>query len=345
MRFNFISKINRISLTWRVIILAALWLVVISFLHYSVNFERHDRHLVNMGYMPVITNLACPVLDYVSREGDGVRFNAIKFSSFAEMGEALRNRQIDVGFMISLLPIVLRQQGVDIKIIAIGNRHESTMVVQKVLNVDSLADLSSLDVAVPLRFSPHNLCLLELLHNEGLSGQLNIVEMNPPDMASALAVGSLDAYFVGEPFAAQTVISGEAEVLFYVEDKWPGFICNLVVARQEFIEKNPDLVQMIVTSAARSGFWARQHPHEAAQIAAQYWNQSVDLVEYALTTPPNRIVYDQYTPKETEMKRLADLMVQYKLLESNDISGLVDDQFAQKVNLDNITDVNSILKK
>jgi hypothetical protein len=43
--------------------------------------------------------------------------------------------------------------------------------------------------------------------------QLDIVEMNPPDMPSALAIGSLGAYFVGEPFAAQTIRSGKSKVL------------------------------------------------------------------------------------------------------------------------------------
>ena len=60
-----------------------------------------------MGYMPVITNLASPLLDYATRDGDGVRFRALKFASFAEMAEALRNNQIQAAFMIAPLSIVL----------------------------------------------------------------------------------------------------------------------------------------------------------------------------------------------------------------------------------------------
>jgi hypothetical protein len=31
-------------------------------------------------------------------------------------------------------------------------------------------------------------------------------------------------------------------------------------------------------TAMRSGFWAEQHPDEAAVIAARYWNQPPDLI-------------------------------------------------------------------
>ncbi|MCI5225296.1 MAG: hypothetical protein D3918_01245, partial [Candidatus Electrothrix sp. AX2] len=42
--------------------------------------------------------MAAPLLDHLSREHGDVRFKALKFSSFAEMGEALRNDKIQVAF-------------------------------------------------------------------------------------------------------------------------------------------------------------------------------------------------------------------------------------------------------
>jgi hypothetical protein len=43
------------------------------------------------------------------------------------------------------------------------------------------------------------------------------------------------------------------------------------------------------------------------------------------------------------MQHLADLMVKFKLLSSNDIEGLIDDSFAKRANVNGITDINSIL--
>jgi NitT/TauT family transport system substrate-binding protein len=298
-----------------------------------------------MGYMPVITNFAAPLLDAASRSGESeIRFKAIKFASFAEMAEALRNDQIQAAFIIAPLSIVLRQQGEDVKIVYIGNRHESTFVVRKNLEVDSFADLEGLTVAVPMRYSGHNLALLKLIDEAGLDRKIRVVEMNPPDMASALASGSLDAYFVGEPFAAQTLKTGSSKLLFYVEQVWPNFICNLLLVQQRFIDRNPKIIQALVQGAARSGIWAQQNLSEAAKIGSQYWGQPEALVKYALTHPDQRIVFDQFIPRKVEMQTIADMMVRFGLSRKSSIDGLVEDRFARKVNLENIEkDVSSIL--
>ena len=134
-----------------------------------------------------------------------------------------------------------------------------------------------------MRYSGHNIATRRLAEEFRIgNGRVNILEMNPPDMPSALATGALDAYFVGEPFASQTLRSGKSKVLYYVEQVWPDFICNLLLVRQDFIAKQSDRVQSLVQGAARSGLWARSHTKEAARIAASYWNQPAELVEFAL---------------------------------------------------------------
>lgn len=343
MRFD-ITRAMDIPTGVRITIIAVLWLIVISLLHYGLNFQHGTRPVLRMGYMPVITNLACPLLDFASKSGTGLRFEALKFASFAEMGEALRNGGIQAAFIIAPLAVVLHQQGTGVKIVYIGNRHESTLVYRKDLNVRSFSDLAGKTIAVPMRYSGHNLAARQLGDKYGVTGSdLNIVEMNPPDMASALVVGSLDAYFVGEPFAAQTVKGGDSKVLHYVSEVWPGFICNLVLVTQSYIDKYPDRVRLLVQGAARSGFWAQEHPREAAKIAANYWNQPLALVEWTMTHPPKRFVFDRFVPKQEEIQYLADQMVRFDLLKSADIKGLIDDRFAKEANLEGITDLKSIL--
>jgi len=345
MPFNFPAMPKlRLSIAWRYSLLTAAWLIVITLLHCRLNMPHESRQLVRMGYMPVVTNLAAPLLDHVSRDKGDYRYQAIKFASFAEMAESLRNGHIDAAFMIAPLAIVLHQQGEDVHIIYIGNRHESTLVARKDLAIRDIAGLAGHTVAVPMRYSGHNLGMLRAMDELGMPGAINIVEMNPPDMASALASGALDAYFVGEPFAAQTIVSGGAQVVNYVEDIWPQFICNLVIVRQQFIEKRPKAVQQLVQTAMRSGIWAEQHPDEAAAIASQYWNQTPDLIRYALTTPKNRIQYRHAVPQIAEIQQLADLMVRYHLIDDNDIAGLVEDRFARDADLEGITDVSSIMR-
>ena len=333
----------RASSTQRYGLIALGWLIIISLLQYHFDHNPEDRIVIRMGYMPVITNLAAPLLDQASRESGNYRFIAIKFTSFAEMAEALRNDHIDAAFMIAPLAIVLKQQGEDVKIVYIGNRHESTLVVRKELNITRIEDLAGKTLAVPMRYSGHYLEALRLMEENSITPAIKIVEMNPSDMASALASGALDAYFVGEPFAAQTILSNDAKVLYYVEEICPHFICNLVLVKQEFINLNTQAVQQLVSAAARSGIWADSHPLKAAQIASLYWNQSPEVISFALTTPKSRIEYDRFTPDSVEIKKLATMMVKYKLLKHNNIKGLVNDEFAKTTDLKGVTDLKSIL--
>ncbi|PIE72596.1 MAG: hypothetical protein CSA20_07070 [Deltaproteobacteria bacterium] len=338
---RFLSKVPG---TVRVGLVVIAWLFFISVLHYQINYDTSQRTVVRLGYMPVITNLAAPILDYASREGEGLRFTAVKFSSFAEMGEALRNGNIEAAFIIAPLAIVLRQQGEDVKVVYIGNRHESTLVVRKDLHATRIEDLANRIIAVPMRYSGHNLSIRQLARQHGLTGKLKVVEMNPPDMPAALASGALDAYYVGEPFAAKALKNGDARPLVYVEDVWPGFICNVMLVRQSFIDTNPELIKKTVTGAVRSGLWAKNNLSAAAEIAASYWNQSAELVEYALTSPSReRIVFDKYLPRAEEFQYMATLMTQYGLAQTDRIGCLVEDRFAREASLDGIEGVETII--
>lgn len=341
---KFLPFLHNVPNFARVLIGTLAWLFLVSWLHFLINSEATDRKIIKIGYMPVITNLSAPMLDHMSKDSEGIRYKALKFASFAEMAESLRNGQIEVAFMIAPLSIVLRQQGEDVKVIYIGNRHESTMVTRKDLKVDSLHDLIGKTIAVPMRYSGHNISILDLIEEKGLTGTINVVEMNPPDMAAAMSTGALDAYYVGEPFAAQTLKSGHSTKFFYVEEVWDNFICNLMVVRNDMIEQQPAIVQEIVNGAVRSGLWASKNPNEAIKIASKYWNQPIELLEYAFTTPKNRIRYDQYIPKEEELKEMAELMKKFDLVESSDISGLIDDHFARSVMVDDISNFESILR-
>lgn len=336
MRFNGLAQqAKQIPVFWRFIIPIVAWLIIIAWLHYHINLDIGDRKIIRMGYMPVITNLSAPLLDHATRDED-LYFQAIKFASFAEMAEALRNDEIHAAFMIAPLSIVLHQQGAKVRVVYIGNRHESTLVANKKLNINKFQDLNGHTIAVPMRYSGHYLQLLRLMEQTGLTGRIQIVEMNPPDMASALSAGSLDAYFVGEPFAAQTLKNDAAELVLRVEEIQSDFICNLLIVGANLIETEPETVQALVQGAARAGLWARDNLTQASQIAARYWNQPLELVEYALNTPKGRIVYDRFVPLEEELQAIADDMVHFGLLKHADIKGLVDDSFAKFSDLDPI---------
>jgi NitT/TauT family transport system substrate-binding protein len=330
---------NRLSPMGKIVILMIFWIFFISISHYYLNVYEPKIIKIKMGYMPVVTNISAPILDYVTKDRTDIHLEALKFSSFADMAEAFKQDQIQVAFIIAPLSIVLYDQNIDLSVVYIGNRNESTLVTRSDLNVSDIRDLIGKTIAVPLRYSGHNLFLYKLAYDAHINPKnLDIVEMQPPDMAAALAAGDLDAYCVGEPFAAQTLFAGQSKLLCNVEDKWPGFICNLVILKNQFIKNNPKLVSALTKGFVHAGLWAKNHQNKTIEIAAQYWNREKDVIRFAFNSPRNRICYNQYQPKIREMQQISDMMFNTNLTDHRIIvNGLVDTTLTANIDTANIT--------
>ena len=133
-------------------------------------------------------------------------------------------------------------------------------------------------------------------------GDINFVDMPPPDMPSALAAGAIDAYFVGEPHAAKAELDGTGRVLYYAKDIWPRFVSCVLVVREELIAERPEVVRDLVRGIAESGEWAERNRLEAARVAAPYFRQDQKLLEYVLTQPPDRVSYRHLTPTDEDLR-------------------------------------------
>jgi NitT/TauT family transport system substrate-binding protein len=320
------------SLFARIMLGALLWLAVIGGLHAYLNGERRTSEKILMGYMPVITNLAAPLVDAVTR-GQEPRFEALKFGSFAEMAEAFRTNHIQVAFIIAPLAIRLHEEKVPLKVVYIGNRHESTLVVTPSTTAKSLVEMSGKTIAVPIRYSGHLLALRRYLRECGLGPEaIRTVEIPPPDMPAAIGAGGIDGYFVGEPFASKAIVAGIAKRILHAESIWPGFICNLMIVRAELVENRPEVVQTLVSVAVRSGFWAARHVDQVVTLAARYWGQDPEVVRHAFSNPPGRVRFDLYTPAIAELQDVAREMALAGQTQSEvNVAEIVEDRFARAV--------------
>lgn len=339
-----LSHLQGPSVVFRIAGIAILWLSFISFLHAYLNSDRGSSKKVLMGYMPVITNLAAPLVDHVTRDREPY-FEALKFGSFAEMAEAFRSKHIQVAFIIAPVAIALYQQGVSLRVVYIGNRHESTFIVRSGLSAGGSRDLSGKTVAVPIRYSGHLLALKRYFRQQGLDEtSVSIVEVPPPDMPVALATGSIDGYFVGEPFASTSLKSGTGTRLLNVEEIWPKFICNLMIVQEDLIMSRPEWVQQLVSAAVRSGLWAQGHIDEVVQITSKYWGQDPEVIRFAFSEPRGRIRFDMYLPVEEELREIGCEMQQAGFIQGElKLSGIVDDRFARRVDVSDVPSMRNII--
>ena len=243
--------------------------------------------------------------------------------------------QMQAGFMVAPMAIALRAQGVPVKIVYLGHRYGSALVVGKDSPIRDFGDLRGMTVAIPSRFSNERLVIYRVMKQFGMTtDDFKMVEMAPPDMNAALAAEAIDAYGVGEPFPSQAEMSGVGRVLFHYKEVWPDFTSCVLVVRQDVIDRRPDAVQLLVDGIARSGLWleeGREHRMHAADFVGRYYfHQNPRMLEWALTRPLDRVRYTPLSPYKKDFDFMRDLMLETGTLErSIEFEEYVDTRFAE----------------
>jgi NitT/TauT family transport system substrate-binding protein len=317
------------------------WLALISALHGYLNvnwsailneYRPPERRKITVAYIPVTCQLTCPVTDYISKMSEhGEIFLPRLFQGFPEIKEALISNKVQAAFIVAPLAIALKAQGVPIKVVYLGHRYGSAVVVRKRGPVRTFADMRGRTVAIPSRFSDERLLIFRAMKAWGIQrGEIKMVEMAPPDVASALATGAIDAFSMGEPFPSQAEMAGYGRVLFHAREYWPDYMSCILVVQQDLIDKRPDVVQTLVDGIARSGLWldkSKPHREDAADFVGRfYYNQKPALLRWALTRPLDRVRYTPLAPYKADFDLVRDLMME---------TGVLD----KKIDFDEYTDV------
>ncbi len=273
-----------------------------------------------VGFLPVTCHLTCPVTDWINKSMAGKGFyEPVRFNGFPEIKESLIAGYLPATFMLAPMAMALRQQGVPIKIVYLGHRDGTAMMVNKASRIYTVRDLRGKRVAVPNRFSNQYLLLRKALADQGMSiKDIEMVEMPPPDMPAALYSKAVDAITSGEPFMAQTELDGYGRVLFQAKDIWPNFISCVLVVSQKTIDEHPQWVQQLVTGIAKSGMWLEggmDHRMDAAvAVATQYYNQDPRLLRFVLSKPPDRVKYSDLRLARKDFQQIADLALEAGVL-------------------------------
>jgi NitT/TauT family transport system substrate-binding protein len=312
------------SVRGRVFGVAVGWMTLITGLHFWLNVDwgslvndwlPAEQRKLNVAYIPVTCHLTCPVTDFISRYSlDGSLFIPKKFQGFPEIKEALISDRMQAGFLVAPMAIALRAQGVPIKVVYLGHRYGSALVVRKDGPIHAVRDLAGKTIAIPSRFSDEFLIVVRALARHGLRRQdVHIVEMAPPDVVGALAVSAIDAFSMGEPFPSQAEIGGFGRILFKAQEYWPDYMSCVLVVRQDVIERRPRAVQVLVDGIARSGLWldqGRPHRDDAAEFVGRYYySQPPALLRWALSRDLTRVTYSRLAPRKPDFDLVRDLML------------------------------------
>ncbi len=273
----------------------------------------------------------------------GTQFLSKKYTSWPAITDDINGGTLDAAFLLAPLAMVMaREGGAPVKIVHLGHRDGTTMVVRADSPYRSFADLRGTRVAVPHRYSNQRILIERLKDQYGFTDQdITIIDYAPPEMPAGLETGQFESYIVGEPFGAKAELDGFGRVLYYTKDIWPDFISCVLVVTERLIDSDPGLVAELVAGITASGLWLDQGderlmagvvPEEqapadelaradlvvlpdghdraprmqAALIAARenYFNQDPELLEFVLSQPPDRVKYTNLLLAEEEMEEI-----------------------------------------
>ncbi|MBC7817709.1 MAG: ABC transporter substrate-binding protein [Planctomycetaceae bacterium] len=307
------------SLQRRVLLAAIGWLSTVTLLHLWLNTSAFEKSPVGsansgerfrVGFLPVTCHLTCPVTHFINKSmsGDGT-FEPMRFNGFPELKEAFLSHHLKATFILAPMAMALREQGVPIKIVYLGHRDGTTMMVHKDSDIRRIEDLRGKKVAVPNRFSNQRLIIFRAFKERGLNmDDVTLLEMPPPDMPAALNVRAVDAIISGEPFMAQSEMDGYGRVLFMTKDVWPEFISCVLAVHEDVIRDHRAEVQQLVDGIARSGKWldtTMDHRMQAAKFTAEnYYNQDPKLLRFVLSKPPDRVKYTNLAVRRKDFEEI-----------------------------------------
>ena len=306
------------------------WLILITGMHAWLNvnwaaalneYRPPEKRKITVAYIPVTCQLTCPVTDYISKYSQsGEMFLPRMFQGFPEIKEALISNRVQAAFVVAPLAIALVGQGVPIKVVYLGHRYGSAVVVRKDGPIKTFADMRGRTIGIPSRFSDERLLMFRAMKVWGIQPrEVKMVEMAPPDFTSALAAHAIDGFVSGEPFPSQAEIAGFGRVLFQAREYWPDYMSCILVVRQDLIDKRPEVVQTLVDGIARSGLWldkSKPHREDASDFVGRfYYNQKPALLRWALTKPMDRVIYSPLAPRKADFDMVRDLMIETGVLD------------------------------
>jgi NitT/TauT family transport system substrate-binding protein len=243
-------------------------------------------------------------------------FTFSKYNGWPEIKESLMAGRISAGYMLAPLVMDLADRKIPLKIVSLGHRSGAVIMVRTESPYRHFRQLEGRRIAIPSRFAVDFLFLRRMLAEENMTvGQVEIVEIAPPDMPAALYANAVDAYCTGEPFGAAAQKAGYARPLRMTRDEWPTYICCVLTVREELIQAKPEMVQQLVNQVLGAGVWLDREQgnrDKASEIAArrEFFNQDPEIIKFVMENPTDRVTYGDLRMIRTEFEELMELSLQ-----------------------------------
>ncbi len=198
--------------------------------------------------------------------GDDVTVNWVQSAGSNKANEALRAGAIDVGSTAGSAALLARSNASPIKVIDIYSQPNwAALLVPADSDISSVEDLRGAHIAATKGTDPYFFLLQSLeAHGVGLD-EVVVENIQHADGKAAIEAGAVDAWSGLDPLLSTSVEAGATKIIYdNIDLNSYGFLN----ATESFLEKSPDLAQLVVNAYEKARQWAKDNPEETAQILA-----------------------------------------------------------------------------
>jgi sulfonate transport system substrate-binding protein len=230
------------------------------------------------------------------------------------MMEALAAGSIDA-VVTSLMPVTSYSAKVpgDVKIVAMLGNSSHSLMVAKDSPIMKPAHLAGKKLGVSFRSDSH-LDTLVWVKDQKLDGKVELVNVPPAELATALKNKSIDAIVIRQPQVLRLQEQAGARILH----TWPFRFVSIV--KTKFINEHPEAIVLYLKSLKESLFYISQNQKQAADWFGAHLRMDPKVVMAVSKDDPN---YDA--------KKLSDIDVSVTPAAKAMLSKWADDSYTYKM--------------
>ena len=204
---------------------------------------------------------------------EGLEVNIIIGQGSGYTVQALEAGKAEIGISDAPVPIKLRAEGAKVKIVGIiFDKHPNCMYFWKDSGITKPQDLVGKTVAVPAS-DGHKVMWPAFAKQIGIdAASVKFVNIEPAAKVAALASRSADVVFelyTGKPFMEKAIPPDKLGYLIWSDYGFNAY-AHSYIARDEVIEKNPELIRKFLKVAYRAWDFTLKNPEEAINILSEY---------------------------------------------------------------------------
>ncbi len=267
----------------KILVMACAGAVMVGLAVYATMLEDSNENRFRVAFFPNVAH-AIPVIgmemgSFERSIGEEVNLEVRLFDSGPQAIEALFSGSIDMAY-VGPGPAIngfLKSTDGSVRIISGAASGGSSFVIHPDSHIAQASDLHNTRISAPQIGNSQDISLRHYLAQHNLvpaekGGSVTVLNIANPDTYTLFVKGEIDAAWVPEPWATILVEELNGNRLFHEEELWEDgmFASVVLVARQQFVEENPETVSAWLKTHNSTAHWIRENPTEARELFNKY---------------------------------------------------------------------------